>query len=87
MSSLPRELLRHRVDRGELGGALLRLGEEPRVLDRDGGLQREPDEEIELGLVERLAAGAPHGHRAFDDLAGHQRRDHQPLFLVLVGAG
>ncbi len=78
------ELLRHLVDGRKLGGALLRLGEEPRVLDGDGGLQREPDEEVELGLVERLAGGPPDGHRAFDDLPRHQRRDHQPLLFVQV---
>ena len=49
------ELLRHRVDRRELGGAPLRLGEQARVLDRDRRLQRQSDQEIELAVAERHA--------------------------------
>ncbi len=43
------ELLRHGVHRRELGRALLGLGEQARVLDGHGRLQRESDEELELG--------------------------------------
>ena len=37
-------------------GRLLGLGEEPGVLERDRGLPGEADEEVEVGLAERLAA-------------------------------
>ena len=84
---LARELLRDRVDRGELGRALLRLGEEPRVLDGHCRLQRKTDEELELAVGEGVASGAPHRHHAFDGLPGEQRRDHESLVLFLVGAG
>ena len=67
---LARELLRHRVDCSELSGALLRLGKEARVFDGDGRLQRQADQEFEIGVAERLAARAPHRHRAFDFLPG-----------------
>ena len=80
---LARELLRHRVDRVELGRALLRLGEQPRVLHRDRGRQRQADQEFELAVLERLAAGAPHRHRALDRLARAQRRHHQALVAGL----
>ena len=48
-------LLRHRVDRVELGRALLRLGEQPRVLDRDRRLRAKADQECEIVAVERRA--------------------------------
>ena len=47
-----------------LRARLPRFVEQPRVLDGDGGLQRESRQELELGVVERKAAGAPHRHRA-----------------------
>ena len=59
--------------------------EQPRVLDRDRRLQREARQELELGVVERAAAGPPDGHRALDGLAGQERRHHQPLVRLAVG--
>jgi hypothetical protein len=70
------ELLRDRVDRGELRRALLRLGEQARILDGDRRLERESLQEFQVGVGERLAARAPHGHRALHRLAGAQRRHH-----------
>ena len=67
---LARELLRHRVDGGELGGAPLRFGEQARILDGDGRLQRESNQKIELGGGERHSSRPPHRHHALDGLAG-----------------
>ena len=77
------ELLRHRVDGGELGGALLRLGEQAGVFDGDRGLQRQADQEFQLAVGERLPAHPPHRHHALHGLPGQERRDHQPLVLLL----
>ena len=87
MSSLPASCCETRVDGRELGSALLRLREQARVFDRDGSLQRQTDQELELAVAERLAPGAPHGHHAFDHLAGEQRGHHQSLLLFLARSG
>ena len=84
---LAAELLRHRVDGGELRRALLGLREQPRVLDRHRGLQRQADQEVQVTVAERHAARPPHGHHALDLAAGEQRRDHQAFVLLLVRAG
>src|SRR5439155_15474094 len=80
------ELLRDGVDGGKLGGTLLRFGEQPRVLDGDRRLQRQPDQELQLAVQKRLASGTPDGHRPFYRFAGHERRDHQALALLSVCA-
>src|SRR6185369_17717237 len=84
---LPGELLRDRVDGGELRRALLRFGEQARIFDRDRRLQRQPDQEFEIGVAKGLAAGAPHYHHALDSLPGKERRDHHPLVVLLLGTG
>ena len=84
---LARELLRHRVDGRELGRALLRFGEQARILDGDRRLQRESDQEIELAW--RRTACPPVRHTAITPLTvlpAMQRRHHQPLVLGLLGA-
>ena len=65
--------------RGLLLERVARALEQARVLQRDGRLQREADQELELARVERLAGVAPDRHRAEHLRAGLQRRHHQPL--------
>jgi hypothetical protein len=73
------------------GGLLLErfpgLVEQPRVLDSDGRLQRQADEEFQSARVKRLAARSPNGHRALDGFPGHEWRHHQPFMLLLQRAG
>ena len=84
---LARKLLRHGVDGGQLGGALLRFGEQACILDGDRRLQRKPDQEFQLAVAKRLSRGAPNRHHTLHGLSGQQRRHHQPLILLLLRAG
>ena len=64
---------------------LLRRLEQPGVLDRDRRLLREPDEEVEVVVGERVrgARRAPDRHHPDDLTSRDERRGHQAL-LVLV---
>ena len=53
--------------------------EQPGVLDRDRRLAGQPDEEVEVGLAERLAIVPPDSGDADHPVAGDQRRDHQSV--------
>ena len=63
------------------------MGEQARVLDGYGSLQRQADKEFEVAFAERDAAGPPHGHHAFDLRSREQRRDHQAFVFFLSRAG
>ena len=68
-------------------GRLAQIGEQAGVVDRDGRLLRQADEEVQVRRRERPAA-APVRQTAimpFTPLAAEQRRDHQPLVLLAVG--
>ena len=88
------DLMAHGGQEGALGlvrvlGRLarrLRLAEQSRVVDGDGGLLGETDEQVEVALGEQLARHRPpHGHPADDLVVSDERRDHQPVRLVGVG--
>ena len=76
---LARHLLRHGVDRVELGRALLGRGEQPGVLERDRRLTGEADQELQIVAVERRPRDPPHREHALDVVADEQWRHHQPL--------
>ena len=85
------DLVAHRGQEGALGlvrvlGRLagrLRLAEQACVVDGDGGLLGEADQQVEVALGEQLARhGPPDGHRADDLVVGDERRDHEPVGLV-----
>ena len=86
----------HRGEERALGlvgllGRLARLARRPEqagVVDGDRGLLGEPDEEVEVGLAERIAGtGPPDREQAADTVPADQRRGHDPLVGDVLGAG
>jgi hypothetical protein len=67
---------------------LVGLAEQAGVLDRDGCLLRQADQEAQVGIGERLAAlAAPHRHHPDDAAPGEERRGHDPLVGDHLGTG
>ena len=67
---------------------LLRLAVQPSVVDRDGRLLGQPDEQLQIAVRVELARDRPpYGHPADHLVMRHERRDHEPIELVGVRPG